>query len=293
MRLLTLLMLLLPAMAMAEPERFDVAGGTYLLDWRGEFTAADQDKLRRWLRYMDGTVSLLHGSWPRDPIRIAFQPWQRESAWATGPLPFARILRNEPEGILFYVNPDNELQAFIDDWTAYHEFTHLFIPYPGRADIWFSEGLASYYQNILQLRAGVLTAAQVRQRFAAAFARGANDDEHDDLTLGELSSAMIERRAFQRIYWSGALYFLEADLALRSLEQPTSLDAVLRDYGACCLRQGEEQRGRDIAAALDNIAGAEVFTPLYARYEASRAIPPYAELLARVDFATLATAPRR
>ncbi len=293
MRLLTLLALLLPALANAEPERLEVGGGTFLVEWRGEFNARDQDKLRRWLAYMDGTISLLHGGWPRDPIRIAFKPSQSEAPWASGPLPFARILRNAPEGILFYVDTAPKLQAFVDDWTAYHEFTHLFIPYPGRADIWFSEGLASYYQNILQMRAGVLTPDEVRERFAAAFGRGAADDGHADLTLDELSAAMMERRAFMRVYWSGALYFLEADLALRALDTPTSLDVVLRDYGTCCLRQGDTQSGRAIAAAFDKLAGTDLFAPLYERYAASRAQPPYGDLLAQADFAELLTAPRR
>lgn len=278
-----LLLLVLPGTGLGL-ERHAVPEGTYLIDWRGDFSAAEQDKLRDWLLHMSSAVAGLHGAWPRDPIRIAFKPFSTTgrfgpAEYATGPLPFARILRNAPEGILFHVNADKTLEEFITDWTAYHEFAHLFITYPGRADAWFSEGLASYYQNILQVRAGVLTPQQAIDRYAAAFQRGTDDAAHADLTLRALSADMYRRRAFMRVYWSGALYFLEADLQLRALPEPQSLDAVLRAYGNCCLKDGDERPARDIAADFDRVAGTELFLPLFDRYARTQAMPPYQELL--------------
>ena len=260
--------------AAARPlEQHASAGGVYLIDWRGDFSAAQQDKLRAWLDHMGETISLLHGEWPRARIRIAFEPYSNR-----GPVPFAQILRNAPEGIRFLVDPREPLESFVADWTAYHEFGHLFIPYPGRADIWFSEGLASYYQNILQVRAGVLTADDAKQRYTAAFQRGTDDDEDSDLTLGDLSARMMERRAFMRVYWSGALYFLKADTVLRTAHD-MSLDDILREFGYCCLEDGRELRGRAMATEFDRIAGSEIFVPLYDRYESSNAMPPWRQLM--------------
>ena len=213
-------------------EQLPVAGKQFLLDWRGEFSDAQRTKLKSWMTSVGDTVSLLYGELPRDEIRIALKPYPSRSA-----VPFARVLRNEPEGVLFYINPDYPIEDFISDWTAYHELSHLFIPYPGIADIWFSEGLASYYQNILQVRAGLLTPEQARQKLSAAFGRGRDDDDHADLSLGELSAVMRERHAFMRVYWSGALYFLDADIRLRRLDNPMTLDDVLREFASCCLLQ--------------------------------------------------------
>ncbi len=274
---LYLLICLLPGTAAAaQLKSFTVEQGTFLLDWRDEFSAAEQQQLRDWLKHMGAAITTLHGQWPRDTIRIAFKAYR-----SSGPVPFGRILRNRPEGILFYVNPARPLQEFVNDWTAYHEFSHLFIPYPGRADAWFSEGLASYYQNILQVRAGVLSADAAYDRYAAAFQRGADDNAHADLTLAELSAAMMQRRAFMRVYWSGALYFLEADLLLRAAEQPQTLDDVLRAYNRCCLPEGEERRARDLAAEFDRIAATDVFSALLQKYTASRSIPDWSDLLNR------------
>lgn len=262
----------------AEREPLVVPEGTYLIDWQGEFDAAQRAKLQDWLRAVAPTLTLLHGSWPADTIRIELKPVNYDTA-----LPFATVLRGRPEGVQFYVNANRPLEEFITDWTTYHELSHLFIPFPGRADLWFSEGLASYYQNILQVRAGLLTPAETRARFTAAFGRGAADTDDADLTLTELSRQMRKRGGFMRSYWSGALLFLEADIALRERTptegQPGSLDDVLREYGRCCRVIGGETTGRELVAEFDRIAGGRVFADLYERYAQSTAMPRYGNAL--------------
>jgi len=261
-------------------ESVPAAGGTLLIEWRGSFSAAEKQKLLSWQESVARTMSLLHGGLPRNPIRVAMQPYSSSSA-----VPFARVLRQDPQGVLFYINPKQPEHEFIVDWTAYHEFSHLFIPYPGMSDIWFSEGLASYYQNVLQFRAGLLTGAEARQKLLAGFERGRDDNSHQDLTLGELSSAMRKRHAYMRVYWSGALYFLEADLALRKQPESTagSLDDILREFGTCCLNSDRDWNGLAIAGEFDRIAGRQLFVPLFKRFEQSRAIPDYLEILQSED----------
>ena len=125
--------------------------------------------------------------------------------------------------------------------------------------------------------------AEARQKLFAGFERGRNDNSHRDLTLGELSSAMRERHAYMRVYWSGALYFLEADLALRGqagkAEGPGSLDDILREFGACCLQSENEWDGLAIAREFDRIAGQQLFVPLFKRFKQSTSIPDYQEAM--------------
>jgi hypothetical protein len=269
-------------------ERLEASGCVLLLDWRGSFSTAQQEKMKTWLLSAVETVSLLHGAPPRPEIRISLQPYSAKSA-----VPFARVLRNDPEGVLFYVNPDRPLDEYINDWTAYHEMSHLFIPYPGKKDIWFSEGLASYYQNVLQARAGLLTVDEAREKLRAGFARGKNDSKHAQLTLGELSPVMLERHAFMRVYWSGALYFLQADLLLRdSLTEEHSsrtLDDVLQEFGQCCLNTAQTWSGLAIAAEFDRISDTDIFTTLYAEYARSTAIPDYETLLDSAQLESILT----
>jgi hypothetical protein len=259
-------------------ERLEVSGSILLIDWQGEFSDAQRAKLKTWLDSVSQTVTLLNGSLPRPKIRIALKSYPASEA-----VPFARVLRYDPEGVLFYVNPERPLDEFVTDWTAYHELTHLFIPYPGLDGVWFSEGLASYYQNILQFRAGLLSKEQTLQRLKGGFDRGRKDDGYSELTLGELTPIMREKHTFMRVYWSGALYFLEADIKLRQLtegtDNPMTLDDVLRKFGYCCLLQDREWTGLEIAEQFDQIVGAPLFAPLYMSYEQTNAIPDYLPLL--------------
>ena len=55
------------------------------------------------------------------------------------------------------MDPDRPLDDLRTDWTATHEFSHLLLPYVSRRDRWLSEGLASYYQNVLRARDGRLS----------------------------------------------------------------------------------------------------------------------------------------
>jgi len=254
-----------------------VANGTLLIDWNGEYSQNERDKLKAWLGSTGDTVALLHGTLPRETIRIELTAYPSSAS----AVPFARVLRREPQGIEFFVNPTRPLREFIEDWTAYHEFSHLFIPFPGDDDIWFSEGLASYYQNVLQYRAGLLSEAQAWQKLHNGFARGHAASEDGELTLAELSPRMRERGAFMRVYWSGALYFLEADVALRARSNgQVTLDTVLRDFGDCCLAQRRRWNGAMLAAEFDRIATTDIFQSLYTRYGKTTATPDFEPVLA-------------
>lgn len=286
------LLLAIPLIAGSKPateedyERLVLDEGILLLEWRSEFSPSQQQTLRDWLSSVTTAMSKVHGSWPLPSIRVVLQGYPGSSA-----VPFARVLREDPQGVHFYLSPERSLDDYKADWTAYHEFSHLFIPYPGRSDLWFSEGLATYYQNLVQYRAGVLTATEARERLAAGFARGEADAGHTDLTLTELSRQMRERRAFMRVYWSGTLYFMQADLALRSSThtsgQDLSLDQVLHEFSQCCRQQRRRWSGRELAAEFDRIAGTRLFVPLFDRYAVSTALPSYAEALQSPELDTL------
>ena len=141
---------------------------------------------------------------------------------------------------------------------------------------WLAEGLASYYQNVLRARVGLLGQDEAWRLLEAGFARGR--DEHSGLPLSELSR---RHRGTMRVYWAGAAYWLEADLALRR-DHRSSLDAVLARYASCCLHGTGEVAPERFAAELDRISGSEVFTGLFRRYVDSTVFPSldsaYAEL---------------
>lgn len=259
---------------MGEP--LSVPGGQLNIDWRSSFTQDEKVRLRAWLRHAAESASLLNGRFPLQETNILVQRAKR----GRGPVPWAHTIRHtEPEGVSFHVDAGASVEELISDWTATHEFSHLFLPYPGRKDIWISEGFASYYQNILMMRKGTLSEQQGWQKIADGFARG-EADPNQNVSLQTASKEMRERRAFKRVYWSGALYFFEADLALR--QQGQSLDQVVTKFASCCRDQAKEWNGTAIALALDQAAKRNLFVPLYAHYEQTTQLPDYHAVLKNI-----------
>nr|WP_240946344.1 hypothetical protein [Pseudomaricurvus alkylphenolicus] len=256
-----------------------VAGSEFNLSWRGSFSISEQDKLKLWLQHAGETAAGLYGELPRNPIRIVVQ----RSTGSGGPVPFGQVIRRDLQGVRFYVNPQYPLESFTADWTAVHELVHLFIPYPGEEDIWLSEGLATYYQNVLQARAGVISERRAWQKLYEGFGRGERDDGYGHLSLQALSPRMRETGSFMRVYWSGTAFFLEADVLLRErVGGGWSLDRVVQGFVGCCLERRYIRDGLGLMSAFDGVVGEAVFVPLYLRYRELFAQPDMGPLLGRL-----------
>lgn len=222
------------------------------------------EMLQRWIRETADAAKTASG---RFPLRSAYVRVMQIDGSNPSPVPWGQTRRRDEVGVLLYVRRDATYAALRGDWTAIHELSHLFHPYLGERGRWLAEGLASYYQNVLRARAGVLSTDSAWERLDAGFRRGAAAH------AGTRMDAMGRQRGgTMRVYWAGAAYWLEADLALRR-DADTSLDAVLDRYARCCLRGTASVAPEDFVAELDRIAGGDAFTTLYARYAGSREFP--------------------
>ena len=143
--------------------------------------------------------------------------------------------------------------------------------------MWLSEGLASYYQNIIQARSGRFDAMEMWRRIVAGFERGQKQQHWRQLSLTEVSDRMRETRQFMRIHWSGVLYWLTADVTLRK-DHNTNLDQALKQLKGCC--ENTKMSAREIVHKLDELTGTQVFSPLFQRFAESKAMPDYTFLLA-------------
>jgi hypothetical protein len=212
-------------------------------------------------------LAAAYGRLPRADAQILVVPipGSRESA------PWGQAMRGGGSAVHLFVGADAGERALIEDWTATHEFSHLLHPYFGARGRWLGEGLASYYQNVLRARIGVLAADAAWNKIEAGFERGRSERKSDGMTLETASRRMGALRAYMRTYWSGAAYWLESDLALRAAG--SSLDAALRDYAACCFGENPAQSPKDFVAGLDRVAPRGGFARRYRRYAALTAFP--------------------
>jgi hypothetical protein len=248
------------------------------IDVGDEKNPARAKMLQKWITQAADATRAVSGRFPLKAARV--RVIQTDKGWGDSPVPFGQTQRGKNVEVLLYVRRDASADALQNDWTAVHELSHLYHPYLGKKGRWMAEGLASYFQNVLRARAGMLDEESAWKKLDAGFARG------EDSEQGTRLDALTLRNGTMRIYWAGAAFWLEADLALRR-EHRTGLDAVLDEYARCCLVGTATVAPDDFATALDQIVGAPLFVPLQERYAASTEFPSlvetYAELGIRRD----------
>ena len=272
LRSLTFILMLLSPLAEANLHLYQRGGQVLEIDLDPEVARHQRADVLAWVQSTADALAGVYGRWPRDRWRVRVQA---VSGYGSDPVPWAQVNRGEPDIVSFYIDGRASQQRLVNNWTAYHEFSHLLIPYRGWGDMWFSEGLASYYQNLLQARHGVFDEREMWQRLYEGFMRG-RSNRRPDLTLAELSLKMHENASYMRVYWSGAWYFMTADLALRRRSHGRqSLDTALRELNACCADQ--KFAARDIAKRLDAVTGEAIFLTLFDEVAASRALPDFEE----------------
>ena len=88
-----------------------------------------------------------------------------------------------------------------------------------------------------------------------------------------------------RVYWAGAAFWLEADLALRR-DHHSTLESVLSQYARCCLRATGEVAPEAFVAQLDRIVGGELFAEQFTRYAQATAFPPLDDAYAALGLST-------
>jgi hypothetical protein len=203
----------------------------------------------------------------RYPLREATVRVSEIDSRSASPVPWGQTLRRDGVFVLLYVRRGATLEQLRADWTAMHELSHLRHPYLGDDGRWLAEGLASYHQNTLRARGGLMTRDEAWRRLDAGFRRGEAVGEGP--TMAQIGRS---RGGTMRVYWVGAAFWLEADLALRR-EHGIDLDEVLDRYARCCLDGEAWVAPEDFLANLDRQAGGAVFVPLYARYARIRDFP--------------------
>lgn len=220
------------------------------------------DRWRSWLESSLQAARTVTGDFPRSSVRIDL----RAARDANDAIAFGQIRRGHPPRIRFWVSPDAGLEALRADWRGYHEFAHLLIPFPGNDDIWFTEGLASYYQYLLQSRSGLISEQQAWTKLLAGFDRGRRDPSGRGRTLRDLSPDMWRQRAFRRVYWTGAAFFLRVDTRLRrESDGAHSLDSALAAFHRCCIQDRRRWNAEQLVERLGQLSIASIWHEEYRR----------------------------
>lgn len=238
------------------------------LELSPDYNLRTAETVQSWVHFLGTSLLQIYGRWPRDAWRVSAAP---ASAPGSDPIPWAQVHRGEINTIEFYTAPRAELDELKRAYTGYHEAAHLLIPYRGWGDLWFSEGLATYYQHILQARSGVIDEARLWQFLYDGFDSGRRDDRWQGQPLAAIGSDAGSEGADMRVYWSGAWYFLNVDVRLRRQSRgEMSLDKALGALNACC--RDERMSVPEMVRRLDQINDVLLFEPLYLKTRTSTGI---------------------
>ena len=256
----------LTAVGRFDVDNIAVPGANIRLSAPGKLTGQQRTKIRQWIEETVDPVTMVYGHFPQTHPQVLVIPiGHRDEAVVS-----ASVLRGGGIAAIFYIDENRPLEEFMDAWNPTHEFSHMLIPYVSSRDRWLSEGLASYYQNVLRARDGRLSETQAWQKLYDGFQRGKKGTNGGTLaqaTRGGRSSTM-------RVYWSGAALLLMADMKLRDTTNGRqSLDSALQSLAACCMANGKTWRAREMFEQLDEFTGTDIFSDLYQKYVHSHSFP--------------------
>ncbi|MEM8659395.1 MAG: hypothetical protein AAGF35_00795 [Pseudomonadota bacterium] len=241
-----------------------------------QFSRDARENLTAWIEYISEALRNVYGHWPHERWEIAIAP---TAASGSDPIPWAQVHRSPATRVEFYTTANPTFDELRSAWTGYHEMAHLLIPYQGWGDYWFTEGLASYYQNVLQARVGLITEQQMWQKLYEGFQRGLAETRFNGRPLSDVSKNMRNNGGFMRVYWSGACYFLAADTQLRLQSAGAlTLDDALAKLNACCGQSAMSVP--EIVAKLDELNHVLVFELLYEDFVSATTFPSFDTLFA-------------
>jgi hypothetical protein len=223
--------------------------------------------MTRWLAEAGNAVTTLYGEFPLPEAQLLVMP----IGSADQPVPFGQVLRGGGPSAFFYVDTSYPLQEFRADWTAVHELSHMLLPYVGSANRWLSEGVASYYQNVLRARAGMISEETAWRKLLEGFDRGRGQSGSRTLRSASDQGGW---NSTMRIYWSGAAIALLADVGYRvQTNGAASMDTALAALAACCLPSSRQWTVDEVSRQLDNAAGASVLAEVVDRWLDSKQFP--------------------
>ena len=237
----------------------EVAGSRIDLSFDDGFAApALRLAVRGWVERAARAVSLYLGRFPLPRVELLIRAVA--GAGVKGGTTYG-----EPEPyVRLRLGRDTEASHLTDDWILVHEMLHLALPRLPRRHSWLHEGVATYAEGAARVQAGL----QPAQRWWGELVRGLPRGQPEAGDAG-----LDHTPTWGRTYWGGALFCLQADVALRSRGDGASglreaLQGVLAAGGSYAVAWPVEQ----VLATADAAVGGRVLASLYAQHRA-QAVP--------------------
>jgi hypothetical protein len=164
------------------------------------------------------------------------------------------------------------------EWVLHHELIHASFPSLPEQDLWLEEGLATYLEPLVRVRAGQLQASVMWRELADDLPQGAP-------RAGEGGLAGTE--VWHRLYWQGAVFWLNAELIIdRRTHGQRNLHDALCSW-ARAGGSGDDWNAERAFMIMDHALGQPILLELYRKASAhgidQQPTQLLAELGVRVD----------
>jgi hypothetical protein len=230
----------------------DVEGGRITLVFADGAAGLDRDRVTRWARLCGRAMATYFGRFPVSDYRllvIAQSGAQVGHATTFGYRgPVTRI----------HVGTDATDDIFLQDWVLVHEMAHAALPDLPRRALWLQEGNATWIEPIARAQAGQLPVSEVWRQAIEGMPKGLRTAD---------AGGMDGTREWGRLYWGGARFWLEAEIAIYEQSQGRFL---LRDALRAINREsagnGVEWEPERMMAAGDRATDGSALSRLYKRF---------------------------
>jgi hypothetical protein len=245
-----------------------VPGGTVCVQIDEGVPVSQQPLLREWIERSARIVAAYYAGFPAPLIVLRIQ------TAAGGGVHGGRTTNDSGLVIQVNVGRDATEAELAADWVLVHEMVHLALPEVGRRHNWLAEGLATYVEGIARAQYGNRDIADVWAEYRHSMPQGLPRP-------GE--GGMDETASWGRTYWGGALFCLQADVAIREktanrLGLQTALRAIVKETSG----YGAERGIDDVLRIGDAATGTRVLEDLYRDTKAAPMAPDLDQLWTRL-----------
>ncbi|HEY2145402.1 MAG TPA: hypothetical protein VGH12_04980 [Steroidobacteraceae bacterium] len=244
--------------------RIEVGGGSICVFIEDAALSKRQALLRAWIERSAHIVADYYGRFPAPLLILKLQGMDGSGVGG------GRTTNDSGLVIEARVGRESTAETLAADWVMVHEMVHLALPELGRSHNWLAEGLAVYVEGIARAQFGNRDIADVWAEARHSMPMGLPRDAE---------GGMDETHTWGRTYWGGALYCLQAEIAIREqtgnrVGLQTALRAILQETGGYAFE-------RDIGEVLrigDAATGTHVLLGLYSQIRTT-AVTPNLDLL--------------
>jgi hypothetical protein len=232
----------------------EIGGGSLCVDIDDAAWSKKPALLRVWIERSAHIVADYYGRFPAPMLMLKVQGMDGNGVGG------GRTTNDSGLLIEVRVGHLSTAATLAEDWVLVHEMVHLALPEIGRSHNWLAEGLAVYVEGIARAQSGNRDIADVWAEARHSMPMGLPRE-------GE--GGMDETHTWGRTYWGGALFCLQAEIAIREqtanrVGLQTALRAILQETGG----YGFERNISEVLRIGDSATGTHVLYDLYSQIRA-------------------------